>query len=59
MRYARPEFLDDIAADTPLPMIVDGDLGMPIDLSRWECLWGENLDDSGTYTQHPMSLLWQ
>lgn len=46
MRYARPEFLDDIAADTPLPMIVDGDLGMPIDLSRWECLWGENLDDS-------------
>ncbi|CCM04179.1 uncharacterized protein FIBRA_06341 [Fibroporia radiculosa] len=46
MRYARPEFLDDIAADTPLPMIVDGDLGMPLDLSRWECLWGENGDDS-------------
>ncbi|KZT07427.1 uncharacterized protein LAESUDRAFT_724896 [Laetiporus sulphureus 93-53] len=47
MRYARPEFLDDIAADTPLPMIVDGDLGMPLDLSRWECLWEENGDDSG------------
>jgi len=46
MRYARPEFLDDIAADTPLPMIVDGDLGMPLDLSRWECLWEENGDDS-------------
>ncbi|PCH44148.1 hypothetical protein WOLCODRAFT_90676 [Wolfiporia cocos MD-104 SS10] len=46
MRYARPEFLDDIAADVPLPMIVDGDLGMPLDLSRWECLWEEHGDES-------------
>jgi len=45
-RYARPEFLDDIAADAPLPMIVDGDLGMPLDLSRWDCLWDENADPS-------------
>lgn len=47
MRYARPEFLDDIANDTPLPMVVDGELGMPLDLSQWECLWEENGDDSG------------
>ncbi|KAI0793721.1 RNA polymerase II-associated [Fomes fomentarius] len=46
LRYARPEFLDDIAASTPLPMVVDGELGMPLDLSRWDCLWEENGDDS-------------
>lgn len=46
-RYARPEFLDDIAVDTPLPMVVDGDLGMPLDLSQWDCLWDENVDPSG------------
>ena len=47
MRYARPEFLDEIANSTPLPMVVDGELGMPLDLSRWDCLWEENGDDSG------------
>ncbi|KAM5537103.1 hypothetical protein V8D89_009249 [Ganoderma adspersum] len=46
MRYARPEFLDEIASSTPLPMVVDGELGMPLDLSRWDCLWEENGDDS-------------
>ncbi|KAH9852165.1 RNA polymerase II-associated [Lenzites betulinus] len=46
MRYARPEFLDEIAASTPLPMVVDGELGMPLDLSQWDCLWEENGDDS-------------
>ncbi len=49
MRYARPEFLDDIASSTPLPMVVDGELGMPLDLSRWDCLWEENGDDSGAW----------
>ncbi|KAI0630665.1 hypothetical protein C8Q77DRAFT_219712 [Trametes polyzona] len=47
LRYARPEFLDEIAASTPLPMVVDGELGMPLDLSHWDCLWEENGDDSG------------
>lgn len=46
MRYARPEFLDDLANDTPLPMIVDAELGMPLDLGRYECLWEENGNDS-------------
>ncbi|KAH7885866.1 RNA polymerase II-associated [Phlebopus sp. FC_14] len=46
MRYARPEFLNAIANDTPLPMIVDAECGMPLDLGRWECLWDEDADDS-------------
>ena len=49
MRYARPEFLSAIASSTPLPMIVDADLGMPLDLSQRESLWGENADDFGMY----------
>jgi RNA polymerase II-associated factor 1 len=46
MRYARPAFLDAIAQDTPLPMIVDEECGMPLDLSKYDCLWEENADDS-------------
>ncbi|KAJ3481906.1 hypothetical protein NLI96_g7349 [Meripilus lineatus] len=46
LRYARPEFLDDLANDTPLPMIVDAECGMPLDLGKWECLWEEGADDS-------------
>ncbi|KAE9392324.1 hypothetical protein BT96DRAFT_924805 [Gymnopus androsaceus JB14] len=46
MRYARPEFLDGIANNTPLPMIVDAECGMPLDLGKWESLWEENADDS-------------
>ncbi|RPD63949.1 Paf1-domain-containing protein, partial [Lentinus tigrinus ALCF2SS1-6] len=44
--YTRPTFLDDIAAGTPLPMVIDGELGMPLDLSHWDCLWDESGDDS-------------
>jgi RNA polymerase II-associated factor 1 len=47
LRYARPEFLDALAGDAPLPMIVDAEMGMPLDLSRWESLWEEGADDSG------------
>ncbi|KIP01867.1 hypothetical protein PHLGIDRAFT_112681 [Phlebiopsis gigantea 11061_1 CR5-6] len=46
MRYARPEFLNDLASDTPLPMIVDAELGMPLDMGKWECLWEPDADDS-------------
>ncbi|KAH8103869.1 RNA polymerase II-associated [Cristinia sonorae] len=45
MRYARPEFLNDLANDTPLPMIVDAECGMPLDLGKWGCLWEEGGDD--------------
>jgi RNA polymerase II-associated factor 1 len=47
MRYARPEFLNTLANDTPLPMIVDAECGMPLDLGKWESLWEEGADDSG------------
>jgi RNA polymerase II-associated factor 1 len=50
MRYARPEFLDALANDTSLPMIVDAECGMPLDLGRWESLWEEDADDSGECT---------
>ncbi|KAI6010676.1 RNA polymerase II-associated [Pisolithus orientalis] len=46
MRYARPEFLNAIANETPLPMIIDAECGMPLDLGLWECLWGEDADES-------------
>jgi RNA polymerase II-associated factor 1 len=49
MRYARPEFLNNLAINTPLPMIVDAECGMPLDLGKWECLWEEDADDSGEF----------
>ncbi|KAJ7491888.1 RNA polymerase II-associated protein [Mycena latifolia] len=41
MRYARPAFLNALANDMPLPMIVDAECGMPLDLGKWESLWLE------------------
>ncbi|KAF8659869.1 hypothetical protein AX16_001753 [Volvariella volvacea WC 439] len=46
LRYGRPEFLNALANDTLLPMIVDAECGMPLDLGLYECLWEENADDS-------------
>ncbi|KDQ51035.1 hypothetical protein JAAARDRAFT_706932 [Jaapia argillacea MUCL 33604] len=46
MRYTKPEFMTSIADSTPLPMVVDAELGMPLDLGKWECLWEEGADDS-------------
>ena len=42
------EFTAALANETPLPMVVDADLGMPIDLSLWGCLWEEG-SDSGKF----------
>lgn len=28
-------------------MVVDAEFGMPLNLSKWECLWEEDADDSG------------
>nr|GAT56828.1 predicted protein [Mycena chlorophos] len=50
LRYARPGFLDALANDTPLPMIVDAEMGMPLDLGRWESLWMEE-DENGIVSQ--------
>jgi RNA polymerase II-associated factor 1 len=48
LRYAQPAFINAITNDTPLPMIVDAECGMPLDLGRWECLWEEDGDDAST-----------
>jgi RNA polymerase II-associated factor 1 len=46
-RYAAPERLEALANEVPFPMIVDAEMGLPLDLGRWECLWEEGADDSG------------
>ncbi|KAI0047855.1 Paf1-domain-containing protein, partial [Auriscalpium vulgare] len=46
MRYARPEFIDAIANEALLPMIVDAECGMPLELGKWEALWEEGADDN-------------
>jgi len=61
MRYARPEFLNALANETPLPMIVDAECGMPLDLGKWACLWEEKGDDSSRllgrlFTQEPQGI---
>lgn len=49
LRYTRPEFLNDIASDVSLPMIIDAECGMPLDLGKFDCLWEEGADDSGAW----------
>ncbi|KLO12734.1 hypothetical protein SCHPADRAFT_997944 [Schizopora paradoxa] len=45
-RYARPDFVASLANEMQLPMVVDAELGMPLDLSHWDCLWNDKLDDA-------------
>ncbi|TDL23983.1 RNA polymerase II-associated protein [Rickenella mellea] len=45
-RYARPDFTAALASETPLPMVVDAEMGMPLDLSKYEALWEDDEDDS-------------
>ncbi|KAF8522988.1 RNA polymerase II-associated [Gautieria morchelliformis] len=52
-RYARPEFIAELAYEAPLPMVVDAECGMPLDLGKWDCLWEENADKSAL---HPSPL---
>ena len=46
-RLGEPSYLDDLAASTPLPMLVDSEMGMPVDLNSCERVW--NGDDDGGY----------
>ena len=46
-RYTRPEFLDAATNEALLPMVVDAECGMPLDLGKWEALWEDGADDSG------------
>jgi hypothetical protein len=50
MRYATAEFLNSVATHVSLPMIVDADCGMPLDIARWPSLWDNTADDSGQQT---------
>ncbi|KAN0113856.1 RNA polymerase II-associated [Russula decolorans] len=44
-RYTRPEFLDTATNESVLPMVVDAECGMPLDLGKWEALWEDGADD--------------
>ena len=48
-RYAVAEFTASLANETLLPMVVDAELGMPLDLSFYDCIWDEDADDKGAY----------
>ncbi|KAG8895557.1 hypothetical protein FRB99_000464 [Tulasnella sp. 403] len=43
-RYARVEFTQALSNDTPLPMVVDAECGMPLDLSHFDSLWDGSTD---------------
>ncbi len=38
-RYTRPEFTQELANETPLPMVINSECGMPLDLSHFDSLW--------------------
>jgi RNA polymerase II-associated factor 1 len=43
-RYATLEYTGEMANEMTFPMVVDAELGMPLDLSRYECLWQDDAD---------------
>nr|ODN89022.1 RNA polymerase II-associated factor 1 [Cryptococcus depauperatus CBS 7841] len=38
-RLGEPSYLDQLAASTPLPMLVDSEMGMPLDLNNYDGIW--------------------
>ncbi|OXH09900.1 RNA polymerase II-associated factor 1 [Cryptococcus neoformans] len=38
-RLGEPAYLDQLAATTPLPMLVDSEMGMPLDLNAYDGAW--------------------
>ena len=56
-RYAKPEFLDALRQRTPVPMVVDAECGMPLDLSQWDGLWEPEGNDAGACARHTVSSL--
>jgi len=41
-RLGEPSYLNHLASSTPLPMLVDSDMGMPLDLNAYEGVWDGN-----------------
>ncbi|KAK4688807.1 RNA polymerase II-associated factor 1, partial [Tremellales sp. Uapishka_1] len=38
-RLGEPSYLDQLVASTPLPMLVDSEMGMPLDLNAYDGVW--------------------
>jgi hypothetical protein len=56
-RFTDIGFTSDLANSTPLPMVIDADCGMPIDLLQWESLWMENGNDAGMPMQADLTAI--
>ena len=41
-RFGEPSYLNELAASTPLPMLVDSEMGMPLDLNAYDGVWDGN-----------------
>jgi hypothetical protein len=41
-QLGEPSYLGHLAASIPLPMLVDSEMGMPLDLSSYEGVWDGN-----------------
>ncbi|KAL7422784.1 hypothetical protein Q5752_002079 [Cryptotrichosporon argae] len=41
-RLGEPSYLDQLASNAPLPMLVDSEMGMPLDLNAYEGVWDGN-----------------
>lgn len=41
-RLGEPSYLSGLAASTPLPMLVDSEMGMPLDLNAYDGIWDGN-----------------
>lgn len=46
-RLGEPSYLDHLASTTPLPMLVDSEMGMPLNLNNFENVW-KGQDESGS-----------
>ncbi|KAB5595766.1 MRNA export factor mex67 [Ceratobasidium theobromae] len=55
-RYVKPEFTATLAAETPLPMVVDSECGMPLDLFCWDGLWDGRTDYEELNPTEPVEL---
>lgn len=52
-RLGEPSYLDQLASSTPLPMLVDAEMGMPLNLNAYEGVWdGDDLQLNPTQDLH-------
>ncbi len=41
-RLGEPSYLSQLASSTPLPMLVDSEMGMPLNLNEYDGVWEGN-----------------